>query len=114
MTRARQRPPVESGAGTGGVGTVGWGRASDMEYEADFVEGVMVKHDISHLRLAALRCVAFFAAAAAWPRPCPRCRRWRWFIVTVACFGEGEMMFLGLRAVSTAAYCSFSNLMHDL
>lgn len=31
-----------------------------MEYEAEFVEGVMLKHDPSHLRLAALRCAAMF------------------------------------------------------
>ncbi len=49
----RRRPPVESGSGNGS----GDGAGVDMEYEAEFVSGVMVRHDPSHLRLAALRCV---------------------------------------------------------
>lgn len=49
-TGQRRPPAVESGGGGDGGG-------ADMEYEAEFVCGVMVRHDPSHLRLAALRFV---------------------------------------------------------
>lgn len=59
-TRRRgQRPPIDSGSGSsgGGGGAGGGGGGADMEYEAEFVDGVMVRHDAAQLRLAALRCV---------------------------------------------------------
>lgn len=50
MARQGQRTLVDDRAGSGG-GDV------DMEYEAQFDEGVMLRHDACNLRLAALRYV---------------------------------------------------------
>lgn len=66
----QRRPPVESGGG-GGDG----GGGADMEYEAEFVCGVMVRHDPSHLRLAALRSVCCFILMS-WTRFSWDCASW--------------------------------------